>query len=226
MPSHPDFALWIVSVLTEAFVCVLIVLRGRLRRYRMLACYFGGCVLVESTRGVLLFHYGIASTHYMYLYFYSDCLLSLLLYFAVVEHFGRVCDSSAERKYVRVGSFLLAVCAGVFCCLVVAQSSARLVTHLVLEYSQNLFSASAALGLGMFVASLRNRAVVLHDRMLAFVLASYLALMLWQYLLRNLYRGSSSFVYTITLLWIMLLLGVAYIFSDPASAKDEPYICL
>jgi hypothetical protein len=226
MPSHPDFALWIISVLTEAFVCGLIVLRGKFRRYRMLACYFGACVLVESVQGRIFLHYGIASTQYVYLYYYSDCLLALLLYFAVVEHLGRICDSSKARKYVHVGSFLLAVCVGIFSWVVVSQSSARLVTHLMFEYSQYLLYATAGLGVGMFVASLHSRGVLFHDRLLAFVLASYLALMLWQYLLRMLYPGFSSMVYTGTLPWILLLLGVAYIFSDPATGKGDPCIYL
>ena len=226
MPSHPDFALWILSVVTEAFVCGLILLRGRLRRYRMLACYFGGCALVESVQVMIFLHYGISSIDYLYLYYYADSLLGLLLYFAVVEHFGCVCDSSAERRYVRVGSFLLAVGVGIFCCVLVARPSVSFINHLVIEYSQYLFYATAALGLGMFVTSLRNKSVLLHDRLLAFVFASYLALMPWQYLLRRLYPGFRSIIYTHALVWMLLLLGVAYIFSDPATGKDEPCIYL
>jgi hypothetical protein len=226
MPSHPDFALWIVSTLAAAFVCGLIVLRGRLRRYRVLACYFGVTVLVEWMRLDVFRQFGLNSSQYMNIYYYSDCLLALLLYFAVVEHFGRVCDSGAERKYLRVGSFVLAACVGILCCVLAAQSSTRLVAHLVVEYSQYLLYATAGLGLGMFGTSLRNRGVLLHDRLLAFVLASYLALMPWQYLLRSLYPGFRSIVYTNALLWMLLLLGVAYVFSDPATGKDEPHICL
>jgi hypothetical protein len=221
MPSHPDLALWMLGALATAFVCVLIILRGRLRRYRMLACYFGGSVLVDAVKGTFLLHYGTHWIQYSNIFYFTDCLPTMLLYFAVVEHFGRVCDSSAERKYVRVGSFVLAVGVGIFCCVVVAQSSSRLVSLLVAEYSQYLFYASAALGLGMFVTSLRNRRVLLHDRALAFVFASYLALVFWHYLLRNLYHGFHSIVYTGALLWIMLLLGVAYIFSDPATGKER-----
>lgn len=226
MPSQPDFALWIVGTLSAAFACGLIILRGRLRRYRILASYFGVTVLVESMRGKILFEYGMSSPQYMYLYYYSDCLLTLLLYFAVAEHFVRVCGSGTARKYARTGSFLLAVFVGIFSLAVVLQSSAKLMTHLVFNYSDYLFYATAGLGLLLFVTSLRNKGVAFHDRALAFVLASYPALMLWQYLLRRLYPGFNSIVYTSTLLWILLLLGVAYIFSDPATGKDEPHICL
>ena len=226
MVSNPDFALWIAGTLTAAFVCGLIVLRGRLRRYRWLAGYFGVTVLVDSMRGTILFQYGMSSSQYVYFYFYSDCLLTLLLYFAVAEHFVRVCDSGTARRYARVGSFLLAVFVGIFSLAVVLQSSAKLMTHLVLEYSNYLSYATAGLSLLLFVASLRNRGVSFHDRLLAFVLTSYLALMPWQYLLRRLYPGFNSIVYTSTLLWILLLLGIAYIFSDPATGKDERHIYL
>ena len=162
----------------------------------------------------------------MYFYYYSDCLLALLLYFAVAEHFVRVCDSGTARKYARIGSFLLALFVGVFSLAVVSQSSDKLMTYLVVSYSDYLSYATAGLGLVLFVTSLWNKGVSFHDRVLAFVLASYPALMLWQYLLRRLYPGFHSIVYTGTLLWILLLLGVAYIFSDPATGKDERHIYL
>ena len=173
-----------------------------------------------------MFQHGMPSSQYVYFYYYSDCLLALLLYFAVAEHFVRVCDSGTARKYARIGSFLLAIFVGVFSLAVVSQSSDKLMTHLVANYSDYLFYATAGLGLLLFVTSLRSREVSIHDRVLAFVLASYPALMLWQYLLRRLYPGFHSIVYTGTLLWILLLLGVAYIFSDPATGKDERHIYL
>ncbi len=226
MVSKPDLALWIVGTVASAFVCGLIILRGRLRRYRMLACYFGVIVLVEAMRARVFLYYGINSIQYMYFYYYTDCLQSLLFYLAIVEHFVRVSDSSTARKYVRIGAFLLAACLGVFCVVVVAQSSARVVTHLVVEYSEYLFMGAAGLGLLAFVTSLRNQRVLFYDRMLAFVLASYPALIMWQYLVRNLYPRFAPIVYTGTWLWLLLLLGIAYIFSDPATGNDGPYIYL
>jgi hypothetical protein len=192
----------------------------------MLACFFGLSALVEWMRLEVLRQFGISSSQYAYIYYYSDCLLSLLLYFAVAEHLVRVCDSNAARICARIGSFLLALCVGMFSLAVVAQSSAKLLTHLVIEYSDNLYCATVGLGLLLFVVSQRFRAVSFHDRLLAFVFASYLALMPWQYLLRNLYPGFQSIVYTNALLWVLLLLGVAYVFSDPAVGKDERQIYL
>jgi hypothetical protein len=226
MLSRPDFALWIVGTLATAFVCGLIVLRGRLRRYRMLASFFGVSVPVDWMRLEVFRHYGSSSSQYAYIYYYSDCLLTVLLYFAVAEHFARVCDSVTARKVARIGSFLLAVCVGIFSLGLVLQSSAKLVIHFVVDYSENLYFAAVCFGLVLFVASLWNRGVSFHDRLLAFVLVSYLALTSWQYLLRNLYPGFHSIVYTNALLWMLLLLGVAYIFSDPATGKEERHIYL
>lgn len=226
MLSKPDIALWIVGTFASAFVCGLIVLRGRLRRYRMLACYFGASVLVECMRFDVLRQFGLSSTQYQYAYYYSDFLLTVFLYFAIVEHCLRVCNSRAARIHTRIGTFLLAVCVGMFSIAVVAQSSAKFLTHLVIECSNNLSFATVGLGLLLFVASLRNRGVSSHDRLLAFVFASYLALMSWQYVMRNLYPGFHSIIYTGTLLWILLLLGIAYIFSDPAVGKEERHIYL
>jgi hypothetical protein len=227
MGSPADFALWIVSVLLEAFACGLIVLRGRLRRYRMLAYYFAGCAVFDSVPWKTLFHYGLNSVWYIYFYYYADCLLKLLLYLVVVEHCGRVADLKTAWKYVRVGSFVLATCVGIFCSLVVARSSGGFMTDLVIEYSQSLFLVTTALGLIVCVPSLWKRGVLPHDCLLAFILASYLFLVVWQDLSRNLYPKYISVVsYSGTLLWMMLPLGVAYIFSDPATGNDGPYIYL
>jgi hypothetical protein len=226
MVSRPDLALWIVGTLTAAFVCGLIILRGRLRRYRMLACYFGVSALVEWMRLSVLRGYGISSRQYLYIYCYSDCLLTQLLYFAVAEQLVRVCESRTARISARIGSFLLAVCVGIFSLGLVLQSSAKLMSHFVVDYSDDLYFAAVCLGLVLFVASMWNRGVSFHDRLLAFVLVGYLALTSWQYLLRNLYPGFHSIVYTNALLWMLLLLGVAYVFSDPAVGKDERHIYL
>jgi hypothetical protein len=226
MVSRPDFALWILGTVASAFVCGLIVLRGRLRRYRVLACYFGLNALVEWMRLEVLRQYGLISSQYAYIYYYSDCLLTLLLYFAVAEQFVRVWDSITARKCARIGSFLLAVWVGIFSWVEVERSSAKMLTHLVVDYSDCLYFATVCLGLVLFVASLWNRGVSFQDRLLAFILASYLALMSWQYLMRNLYPGFHSIIYTNTLLWMVFLLGVAYIFSDPAVGKDERHIYL
>jgi hypothetical protein len=227
MSSPADFALWIVITLMEAFVCGLIVFRGRLQKYRMLACYFAGSVSVESVRAGTFLHYGIRSMQFHYIYNYTDCLLTLLLYFAVVEHYGLFCDSGVTRKYVRGGSFVLAACVGIFCFLLTAQSSATIATHLVINYSQNLFFVTAAIGVILFAASLWKRGVLLHDRLLAFVLASYFVLTVRRYLLQGLYPSYTSIdSYSGTLLWTLLPLGVAYIFSDPDTGKDGPCIYL
>jgi hypothetical protein len=73
-----------LGALAAAFVCVLIILRGRLRRYRMLACYFGGSVLVDAVKGTFLLHYGTHWIQYSNIFYFTDCLLTMLLYFAVV----------------------------------------------------------------------------------------------------------------------------------------------
>ena len=227
MPSPADFALWIVITLAEAFVCALIVFRGRLQKYRMLACYFAGSVSVELVKAGTLLRYGISSTQFRNIYCCTDCLLALLLYFAVVEHYGLVCDSGVTRKYVRGGSFVLAACMGIFSFLLTAQSSARIALHVAIDYSENMFFVTAAIGVILFVASLRKSGVLLHDRLLALVLASYFVLTVRMYWLQVLYPSFTLIdSYSVTLLWALLPLGVAYIFSNPDTGKDGPYLYL
>jgi len=227
MYSPADLAFWIVAVLLEAFACGLLAFRGKLRSYRMLALYFAGCVLCDLARAETLLRHGFASVQYQYLFFYGECFSTILLYLAVVEHCERVIASKTARKHLRMASFVLAACLGAFCYLVVMQSSARLAFHLVAEYSQNLFLATAAFGLLLLLLSLWKKEVSMHDRLLALVLASYPLMASWQYFLRNLYPSHASAAFYSTMLWwILLPLEVAAIFSHPATAEKGPYLYL
>ncbi|HYL63419.1 MAG TPA: hypothetical protein VE077_12440 [Candidatus Methylomirabilis sp.] len=79
MYSAADFASWIVTALMESFACALIVLRGRLRRYQMLAFYFAGCALFDLAGAETLLRHGLGWVQHMTVYYYVDCCLTMLL---------------------------------------------------------------------------------------------------------------------------------------------------
>jgi len=227
MDSPANLAFWMVAVLLEAFASGLIALRGKLRGYRMLACYFAGCVLRDVMLGETVLRHGIASSQFLYIYFYGECFLAILLYLAVVEHCERVSASKTAQKHLRVASFTLAACLGVFCYVVVTQSSANVAAHLAVEYSDVLSLATAAFGLLLLLLSLWKKEVSLHDRLLALVLASYPLMASWQFFLRVLFPGHyTAAAYSASLLGILLPLGVASIFSYPATAEKGPFLYL
>src|SRR2546425_6744414 len=49
-------------------------------------------------------HYGRSSIEYRYFYFYSDALLVILLYFALISLYSRVFEEMRVERYVRRAS--------------------------------------------------------------------------------------------------------------------------
>lgn len=89
MISPADIALWVYATVLSLFVAFLLIVRGQFRRFAALGMYFVIESAVSLLRMRILSTYGISSTKYGYFYYYSDLLLSILLYFVVASLFQR-----------------------------------------------------------------------------------------------------------------------------------------
>jgi hypothetical protein len=89
-------------------------------------------------QGVLRF-YGVDSPQYGYAYYYTDCLLTIALFVAVISLASRVFAELQLAKYVRFVAVLLLLGTAGFSYAVVAQSTERLTTVFAVELSQNLY---------------------------------------------------------------------------------------
>ena len=118
-------------------VCAL--KRHAFRRYLLLNLYMGGLFVSELARYKVLTEYGFSSRQYQYFYYYSDAVLTIFLYFALSTLYAHVFSEMNAERYVRVGTLLLLGGTALFTYAVVQQSTAKLVTHFVVELSQNLY---------------------------------------------------------------------------------------
>ena len=114
-------------------------IRGSFLRYFFLNLYVILSMCADLIRQVVLRFYALDSPQYMYWYFYTDCLLTITLFVAVISLASRVFAELNLSRYVRlVAVFLLLGTAG-FTYAVVAQSTDLLATRFALELSQNLY---------------------------------------------------------------------------------------
>ena len=139
MPGPFACLVWFVCMLCEAAVVVCALKKGAFRRYLLLNLYMGGAVLSELGRFKILSEYGFNSTQYRYFYFYSDAVLTIFLYFALIALYSHVFSEMKAERYVKMGALLLLGGTAAFTGAVVLQSSAKLVTHFVVDLSQNLY---------------------------------------------------------------------------------------
>jgi len=165
---------------------------GAFRKYIFLNIYMGASVLVSVVRFDILQQYGLSSPQYIYFYYYTDALLTIVLYFALASLFSSVFSEMQAEQYVKLGAVLLLGGTALFSYAVVYQSQAKLVTHFVVELSQNLYFVGLVLTYVLWGAVLKLRETRTRLIQLVLSLGVYFSLFAANYALRNLYPSMNS----------------------------------
>jgi hypothetical protein len=71
-------------------------------------------VLASVVRFEILQHYGLLSSTYAYFYYYSDALLTILLFFALSSLYSQVFGEMQVERYVQFGALFLLSSTAIF----------------------------------------------------------------------------------------------------------------
>ena len=191
MPGPLEYFIWFVGILCEAAVVVCALKRGAFKRYLFLNVYMASLVAVEIARFEIHSHYGNPSLQYAYFYYYSDAVLTILLYCALSSLYSQVFSELNAERYVKMGALLLLGGTALFTYAVVLQSSERLVTQFVYALSQNLYFVGLVLTYVLWGAILRLRET--RAQLVQFVLSLgvYFSIFAANYAVMNLYPSLS-----------------------------------
>lgn len=190
MPGPFEYIVWFVGLVLEAAVVVCAIQKGAFRRYLLLNVYMAASFAVNLGRFRILTHYGLTSSEYLYFYYYSDALLTVLLYFALSSLYAHIFSELNAEKYVRLLAILLLAGTALFSYAVVQQSSARLVTHFVVELSQNLYFVGLVLTYILWGAILKLRETRTRLVQLVLALGIHFSLLAANFALGNLYPSA------------------------------------
>src|ERR1700732_278108 len=157
MPGPFEYTIWLVGALLEATVVVCSLLRGPFRRYFTLNLYMSMAVLVSAGRYLVFMQHGLASSEYTYFYYYSDAILTICLYFALMGLYAIVFEELGAAMRLRVFMMLLLIGTTLFSYAVVHQSESRMLTHYIVEISQNLYFVGLILTYVLWAALLKLR---------------------------------------------------------------------
>jgi hypothetical protein len=205
--------LWLLCTLLEVVVVVCAVAKGTFRRYLILNLYMAASVLISIGRYRILSHYGYRSSEYLYFYYYSDALLTIFLYFALTSLYAHVFSDLSASRLVRLGAVLLLAGTALFSYGVVQQSNAKLITHFVLELSQNLYFVGLVLTYVLWAAIMKLRESRTQLVQLVLSLGVYFSLFAATYALTNLYPAKRAvFLSFVQLFGFVLPLAWAYAF--------------
>lgn len=197
-PGSFDYIVWLACTLLEGCVVVCALKTHSFRRYFFLNVYMGLSFFVSIGRFQILSRLGMSSLEYAYFYFYSDALLTIGLYFALLNLYSLIFDEMKVERYLRLGAIVLLGGTAWFSYAVVNQSSHRILSHFAFELSQNLYFVGLILTYVLWGAILKLRET--RARLIQFVLALgvYFSAFAADYALRNLYPNSQSFFHYLT----------------------------
>lgn len=169
MPGSLASVIWYLGTALELAFVVCSIKRKSFIRYFFLNLYFLLVIVSSCVRHLTLVRFGLASDEYRYAYFYTDALLTLALYMALISLYAYVFGELRFSRYLRLTAVLLLLGTVLFSYAVVAQSSDRLSTTFALELSQNLYFIGLVLTYLLWGAVLRLRET--RTRLVQFVLS-------------------------------------------------------
>jgi hypothetical protein len=187
VPGPVEYSIWLLGALFEAGVVVCSLLRGPIRRYFTLNLYMLMSFLLSAGRYYVLTHHGITSPEYIYFYYYSDAVLTICLYFALMGLYAIVFEELGAALRLRVFMMLLLVGTTLFSFSVVHQSQARMLTHYIVEISQNLYFVGLVLTYVLWGAVLKLRESRVRVIQIVLSLGVYFSVHAANYALHNVY---------------------------------------
>jgi len=157
MPGQVDLIIWFLGTAFELLFVVCSLARKSFLHYFFLNLYLLISTTASIGRFLILWSYGQGSDQYMYFYYYSDALLTLTLFCALISLYLHVFGELRAGEYVKWGAVFLLLGTAGFSYAVVAQSTQRLSTSFAYELSQNLYFVGLVLTYILWGAVLKLR---------------------------------------------------------------------
>ena len=205
--------IWFLGSLLEVCVVVSAIAKHSFRRYLCLNIYMLFSFLISVGRYYVLNHFGLRSSEYKYFYFYSDAVLTIFLYLALITLYLHVFDEMKVEKYVRLTAVLLLVGTVLFSYGVVQQSQNKMLTGAFFaELSQNLYFVGLVLTYILWGAILKLRETRTQLIQLVLSLGIYFSAFAATFALGNMFPNFQFFGYVVPVFGCLLPLAWAYAF--------------
>jgi len=208
-----DFVVWLAAFLGEAFVLVWAFRDRTLLRHTTLLIYVGSLAINEILRFAVLHHYGFTSTEYVYFYYYSDALVTLLMFVAIAGLCSRIFEEQERGWRLHAVMILIFAITVVYAAAVTTVKHQLLVTRFAVEFSGSLYFTGMLLTYGVWVLLLKRRDPRLRLVLVVSAFGIYFGGQTLTYALRSIYPALAELHYLSPLLGAWLPISLAYTFS-------------
>jgi hypothetical protein len=208
-----DYVIWIVGFLSEIGLVVCIIYRKDLFRYLSLTIYMLCVGLVSCGQYWCVERFGYTSHEYFYCYYYTESLLTILLFWTIIQFYQQTFIEMNLSGYIRGAAALLLFATALFSYTVVHENRNHLTTHFVVELGQNLHFVGVVLTYLLWGAILKLRET--RTRLIQFVLALgiYFSATACTYALKNLFPNLHVLRWVPPIIGLWLPLAWAYTFA-------------
>lgn len=215
-----DYCFWIAGFLAEAYVVVCAIRRRHLFSYLSLNFYMLAVACVNVGEFWILRKHGFASFEYRYFYYYTDALLTLLLFFVIMGLYERVFSEMGASRYVRGAAALLLAGTAWFSSMVLHQNLHNLTGRFVVELGQNLYFVGVVLTYLLWFAVMKLRETRARLVQLVLALGVYFSASAAMFAMRNLFPHFAFLKAVPPLINLWLPVAWAYTFTKvPEEAR-------
>jgi hypothetical protein len=206
--------LWLLSFVLQ--ICaVVFALKGRAAvRYFPLVFFMLASAAVNVGQFVVVHTLGFGSEAYVYFYYYTEALLTILLFVALMNLYQHALEQLEVGRYLRGGSLLLLAVTVLFSGLVVQRFNDHLISRFVVELGQNLNFIGVVLVYLLSGAVMQLRESRVRILQLVFSLGVYFSVLAAAYALRNMFPDFKSvFVWIPQIASVFLAASWIYTFA-------------
>jgi hypothetical protein len=199
-----NYSIWLAVVLVELVSLVCLLWRRAFSQHFTLLLYLCSCLAIDIGNFSILKTSGYDSNAYFYFYFYAESMLTICLYFVLMNLYSHVFSDMGVGKYIRAGAMLILAGTAGISYYMVATSASRFVTHFVVELGQNLYFVGVVLTYLLWGAMAKLRENRTRLMQLVLSMGVYVSLSAGSYALNNLYpnHGFWQYYFPITSMWL------------------------
>lgn len=206
-----DYSMWAVDFLVEVCCLACLLKKRAFSRHFTLVLYLCASIAVGIGRYSIMGTSGFASGAYYYFYFYSDALLTICLYFVLMNLYAHVFSDMGVTKLLRGGAMLLLAATVWISYHMVAKSSDRFVTQFVIELSQNLYFVGVVLTYLLWGAMMKLRENRTHLMQLVLSMGVYFSAFAGSYALDNIHPSTVwHYVFHLMAMWLPVSWAYAF----------------
>lgn len=207
-----DYSIWFAVTLTYLFCLFCVVRKRAFSRNFTIVLFLSASIAVDLGRYLILIASGYTSISYFYFYYYSDAVLTICLFFVLMDFYAQVFSEMGVSKQLRAGAMLLLGGTALISYHMVASSSDRMLTKFAFEMSQNLYFVGVILTYVLWGAMMKLRENRTRLMQLVLGLGVYLSAFAGSYALRNMYPDLTIWRYFIHIMAVWLPASWAYSF--------------